>query len=139
MLNASYRDPIFANKTSWQSTFDGIKLLQTNIIRFKDSDFIDLEQQNIKPRINWMFEPSINKYISDSQESYFVVSWSNGLQVVFDDLSQDERIKKFGEFKQREILGRLYYSLLNILVQLFLKENLKQLISSANWKNRSKI
>jgi len=103
-------------------------LLQTNIIRFKDSDFIDLEQQNIEPRINWMFEPAINKYISDSHESFFVVSWSNGLQVVFDDLSQDEIIEKLGEFKQREILGRLYYALLNILVQLFLKENLKQLI-----------
>lgn len=52
-----------------------------------------------------MFEPSINKYISDNEETFFVVSWSNGLQVVFDDLSQDERNKKFGEFKQREILG----------------------------------
>ena len=116
-LNASYRDSIFANKTSWQNTFDGFKLLQTNIIRFKDSDFIDSEQQNIKPRINWMFEPSINKYISDNEETFFVVSWSNGLQVVFDDLSQDERNKKLGEFKQREILGSLYN--LNILVQLF--------------------
>ena len=73
-----------------------------------------------------MFEPSINKYISDSQESFFVVSWSNGLQVVFDELSQDERNKKLGEFKQREILGSLYN--INILVQIFLKENLKQLI-----------
>jgi len=91
-----------------------------------------LEQQNIKPRINWMFEPSINNYISDSQETFFVVSWSNGLQVVFDDLSQDERNKKLGEFKQREILGMLYYSLLkyplNIFSQLFLKVNLKQQI-----------
>ena len=75
-----------------------------------------------------MFEPSINKYISDNEETFFVVSWSNGLQVVFDDLSQDERNKKLGEFKQREILGRLYYSLLNIFFQLFLKVNLKQQI-----------
>ena len=73
-----------------------------------------------------MFEPSINKYISDSQETFFVVSWSNGLQVVFDELSQDERNKKLGEFKQREILGKLLN--INILVQFFLKENLKQLI-----------
>ncbi len=67
-----------------------------------------------------MFEPAINKYISDSHESFFVVSWSNGLQVVFDDLSPDERNKKFGEFKQREILGRLLFTV-KYLCSTFLK------------------
>ena len=109
MLNASYRESTFANETSWKSTFDGFEFLTTNIVRFKDSDFIDVEQKNIKPRINWMFEPSLNKYISDSQESFFVVSWSNGLQLVFDDLSSDERNTKLREFKQGVILGRLNY------------------------------
>ena len=109
MLNASYRESTFANETSWKSTFDGFEFLTTNIVRFKDSDFIDVEQKNIKPRINWMFEPSLNKYISDSQENFFVVSWSNGLQLVFDDLSNDERNTKLREFKQGVILGSLNY------------------------------
>ena len=52
-----------------------------------------------------MFEPSLVEYILNSEESFFVVSWSNGLQIEFDDLSQDQRANKFDEFKQQQILG----------------------------------
>ena len=120
-----------ANETNWQSTFDGIELLETNILRFKDVDFVDLNNSQIASRqeptyayciilhdscnwpvesipcrrINWMFEPSLVEYILNSEESFLVVSWSNGLQIEFDDLSQDQRANKFDEFKQQQILG----------------------------------
>ena len=56
-------------------------------------------------RINWMFEPSLEEYISANKESFFIISWSNGLQIEFENLSPDERKTKFADFKQHQILG----------------------------------
>ena len=50
MNHTNYIESVAANETSWQNTFDGIELLETNILRFKDIDFVDLEQSIIEPR-----------------------------------------------------------------------------------------
>ena len=53
-----------------------------------------------------MFEPSMEEYISGNEENFFVISWSNGLQIEFENLSPDERKTKFADFKRHQILGK---------------------------------
>ena len=70
MNHTNYIESVAANETSWQNTFDGIELLETNILRFKDINFVDLEQSIIEPRQEskysssevWQFQKPPNSY-----------------------------------------------------------------------------
>ena len=61
MNHTNYIESVAANETSWQNTFDDIELLETNYLRFKDIDFVDLEQSLIEPRQ----ESKDSTYIND--------------------------------------------------------------------------